>query len=57
MTAYDVLGRQVAVLHEGALAANTYHFGLEATGLPSGVYFVSVRSGDFAQTKKVVLVD
>jgi hypothetical protein len=55
--AYDVLGREVAVLHDGPLAATTHHFGLEATGLPSGVYFVNVRAGDFAQTKKVVLID
>lgn len=55
--AYDVLGREVATLHNGPLAATQHQFGLEARDLPSGVYFVSVRSGDFSQTKKVVLID
>lgn len=55
--AYDVLGRAVATLHDGPLAATQHQFGLEARGLPTGVYFVSVRSGDFSQTKKVVLID
>ncbi|MEM1042400.1 MAG: T9SS type A sorting domain-containing protein [Bacteroidota bacterium] len=55
--AYDVLGRQVATLHDGPLAATQHQFGLQARDLPSGVYFVSVRSGDSSQTKKVVLVD
>jgi hypothetical protein len=55
--AYDVLGRQVALVHDGPLTASTHQFGLEAARLPAGVYFVTVRSGDFAQTKKVVIVD
>ena len=54
---YDVLGREVAVLHDGPLSASTHHFGLEASNLPVGMYLVSVRSGDFSQTQKVVLVD
>ncbi len=54
---YDVLGREVAVLHDGPLAATQHQFGLQAKNLPAGVYFVSVRSGDFSQTKKVVLID
>ena len=55
--AYDLLGREVATLHDGPLAATQHQFGLEARDLPAGVYFVSVRSGDFHQTKKVVLID
>jgi hypothetical protein len=57
VTAYDVLGREVAVLHDGPLAATTHRFGLEARDLPAGVYFVTVRSGDFAQTKRVLVTN
>lgn len=57
VTVYDVLGRQVATLHDGPLSASMHHLALDGAGLPNGVYLVSVRSGDFSQTKKVVLVD
>jgi hypothetical protein len=55
--AYDVLGRQVALVHDGPLTASTHQFGLEARTLPAGVYFVTVRSGDFVQTQRVLLTN
>ena len=38
--ALDGLGRRVALLHEGALAAGTHRLALDASGLPSGLYLV-----------------
>ena len=37
---FDVLGRRVAVLHDGPLAAGPHTLRLETAALPSGVYFV-----------------
>ena len=39
---YDVLGRRVALLHEGMLGAGRHAFGLDGGALPAGVYVVRV---------------
>ncbi|MEM6783798.1 MAG: T9SS type A sorting domain-containing protein [Bacteroidota bacterium] len=53
--AYDVLGRRVAVLHEGTLAAGTHPLTFEAARLPAGVYVVRVLGDDLALTRRVTL--
>ncbi|MEL7362974.1 MAG: T9SS type A sorting domain-containing protein [Bacteroidota bacterium] len=53
--AYDVLGRRVAVLHEGVLAAGTHALSFEAARLPAGVYVVRVLGDDLALTRRVTL--
>jgi choice-of-anchor B domain-containing protein len=45
LAVYDVLGREVAVLREGALAAGAHEATLEAGGLPEGLYLVRLRAG------------
>ncbi len=61
VTIYDVRGRRVRVLHDGALTAG-YHTvrwdrTVEAGGLaPAGVYFLRAESPGFRQTRKVVLL-
>jgi hypothetical protein len=37
---YDVLGREVGVLHEGVLDAGAHRFRFDGSGLPAGVYLV-----------------
>ncbi|MEL6771870.1 MAG: T9SS type A sorting domain-containing protein [Bacteroidota bacterium] len=37
---YDLLGRRVATLHDGLLAAGTHPLALDAARLPAGVYLV-----------------
>ncbi len=43
---YDVLGREVAVLGEGAFDAGRHEAGLDAAGLPAGAYLVRVEVVD-----------
>jgi hypothetical protein len=50
---YDLLGRQVATLHEGI--ASQLELSFAGQGLPSGVYFVSARGETFSTTQKVVI--
>ncbi|HYE97160.1 MAG TPA: T9SS type A sorting domain-containing protein, partial [Rubricoccaceae bacterium] len=52
---FDVLGRRVAVLHDGALAAGTHPLTLDARALPSGVYLVRVQAGEAVAVRAVTV--
>ena len=52
----DLLGRRVAVLHDGPLAGGAAHRFVIAVGaLPAGVYVVRVSGADTQQTRRVVV--
>lgn len=53
---YDVLGKEVAVLLNENKQAGVYEFQFDASKLSSGVYFYTLQSGDFIQTKRMTLV-
>ncbi|MEZ4689798.1 MAG: T9SS type A sorting domain-containing protein [Ignavibacteria bacterium] len=52
---YDVQGREVAVLVNENLSPGSYEFEWNASGFPSGVYFYKLQSGQFSETKKMLL--
>jgi len=52
---YDVLGREVAVLVNENLTAGVKEVDYNAVNLPSGVYFYTIKTGSFVDTKKMVL--
>ncbi|MBC8042476.1 MAG: T9SS type A sorting domain-containing protein [Rhizobacter sp.] len=53
---YDVLGRVVKVLVDEKRDAGRYEVSFDASRLASGVYFYRLQSGDFTQSKKMILV-
>jgi len=53
---YDVLGKEIAVLVNENLKPGTYEIEWDASNLPSGVYFYSLITSEFTQTKKMVVV-
>lgn len=53
---YNVHGQEVAVLANGEYAAGSYIVNWNAAGIASGVYFYTIQSGSFTQTKKLLLV-
>ena len=53
---FDVSGREVTELVNKSLQAGTYEVDWDASLYSSGVYFYSVQSGDYHQTRKMVLV-
>ena len=54
---YDVTGRQVATLFQGAVAADqTVEARLDAANLPSGVYVVRASGTDVNMTQRVTVV-
>jgi len=53
---YDVLGKEIAVLVNENLKPGIYEIDWNAENLPSGVYFYSLITNEFTQTKKMVVV-
>jgi photosystem II stability/assembly factor-like uncharacterized protein len=53
---YDILGREAAVLINENMTAGSYTVDYNASALPSGVYFYKITSGDFTDTRKMMLI-
>jgi hypothetical protein len=53
---FDILGREVAVLVNGMTVAGNHTVPFDASSLATGVYFYTLVSGDFRETKKMLLV-
>jgi hypothetical protein len=53
---YDVLGREIQTLVNKELEAGYYEINIDAENFPSGVYFYRIQSGNFVQTKKMILM-
>jgi len=53
---YDLLGRQLETLIYIELEAGYHEIDFNANLLPSGVYLYRVQSGNFIQTKKMILL-
>lgn len=57
VAAFDALGRQVALLHEGALVAGTYALALDGSRLPPGLYIVRATDNrGVTATRSIALV-
>jgi len=55
ITVYDKLGREVAVLVDGAQSDGDHTVSFNASNFPSGVYFYRVKTADKTEVKKMVL--
>lgn len=53
---YDLLGREVTTLVNEELKPGTYEADWDGSNFSSGVYFYKIISGDFVETKKMVLM-
>ena len=52
----DILGREVATLVNDELAAGNYNVNFDASSFSSGVYFYSIITDNFKQSKKMILM-
>jgi hypothetical protein len=52
---FDLLGRRVATLHDGALAPGAHPFDLDVRALPSGIYFARVQGAGTQATRRFVV--
>jgi len=53
---FNLLGQEVATLVNEKLQPGTYKVDWDATNYPSGVYYYKLIAGDYAETKKMVLI-
>jgi hypothetical protein len=53
---FDVLGRQVLTLYDGALSPGEHAFEIDGTSLASGLYFVRTQASTFRDCQKIVLM-
>jgi hypothetical protein len=53
---YNVLGQEVITLVNEQLKPGSYSYKFDASRLSSGIYFYSINSGSFSQTKKMILL-
>lgn len=53
---FDLLGHEVAAVVNEVKEAGTFSQEWNASGLPSGIYFYRLRSGNYVSTKKLMLV-
>lgn len=53
---FDIIGREVALLVNEQKDAGIYAIRFNASALASGLYFYQLRSGNFVETKKMILL-
>jgi hypothetical protein len=53
---YNILGQRIAQLVNQQQKAGSYEVVFDASRLSSGVYFYKITSGDFSDTKKMILI-
>jgi len=56
ITVYDLLGKEIETLVNEKQSPGTYEVTFDGSNYPSGVYFYKLSSGDFSETKKMVLI-
>lgn len=53
---YNILGREINVLHNNKLNAGNHKIIWDASGYPTGVYFYRMEAGSYTESKKMLLV-
>ena len=53
---YDAIGNQITILVDGNLEAGWHKIDFDASKLTSGIYFYTLNSGSFTETKKMTLL-
>ena len=53
---YDILGNEIAKLMDEEKSIGTYELTWDASNLSSGIYFYQLKAGEYAQTRKMLLL-
>ena len=53
---YDILGKEVATLAREQLQPGSYEVTFDGSQYPSGVYFYKLSTGNYSETKKMLMI-
>ena len=53
---FDIIGRELATIINEKHLTGTYEIAFDAKNLSSGIYFYKLITGDFTETKKMILI-
>ena len=53
---FDILGREVITLLNDNKIAGNYSLTFDGSDLSTGIYFYQIRTGNFTQTKKMIIL-
>lgn len=53
---YNVMGMEIETLLNRKQSAGYYNLTFDASNLPSGVYFYTIRANNYTDTKKMILL-
>jgi hypothetical protein len=56
LAAYDVRGKEVDVIFEGAQSIGSHSYTWNASNLPSGVYYIRLQAGELVTSQKALLI-
>ena len=56
LAAYDVKGKEVDMIFEGAQSVGQHSYTWNASNLPSGVYYIRLQAGELATSQKALLI-
>jgi len=56
MKVYNINGQEIQTLMNDKLKAGTYEIKFDGSNLPSGIYFYTLKTGDYSETKKLMLI-
>ena len=56
ISVYDILGEEIRSLVSEEKNPGTYEVTFDAKDLPSGIYFYTIRAGEFSQSRKMILM-
>jgi hypothetical protein len=52
---FDILSREIAILVNEEKIAGKYEVRFDGSKLPRGIYFYKMQSGEYSETKKMIL--
>lgn len=53
---YDMLGQEKAVLVNEVLTPGSYQYSFNASAFPSGIYYYRIKTDDFTEVRKMLLI-
>lgn len=56
ITIFDITGKEISVAADSQMEPGIYEINYDASALTSGIYFYRMESGNFSETKRMILV-